>query len=455
MAQTTINVADFIDKQKVGSFQTKVLFLCMAVLFMDGYDTQVIGYLGPSLATAMKVPPAELRPVFLVALVGLMIGGLVCGPLADRFGRKTFVVLSTLTFGVLSLATAWAWSVESLIVLRFLTGLGLGGAMPNAVSLGIEYFPKSRKAFITSSVWVGFSTGAAIAGFVSAALLRAGGWQSVFMVGGIVPILLAIVQVVYLPESLRFLVLRGGNQPRIAGLLRRVAPHTPIPSDSVFTSSEEHSSGQPVVELFRNGRAPGTCVLWIISFLALAVVFLMTSWLPIAFNQGGLPESQSILALTMYQVGAIVGALIIGRMMDSFDRFYVLTGAFLISGFCVLTLSYISASVPIWVLLALMVFNGIFLSAGGTPGVNALTGTYFPTHMRSTGIGWTLGAGRIGSLFGIWLGGALIAAKFSVQAIFLYVTFTAFVCAILVVILRVATQRQVAVSGLVEQLAAE
>jgi AAHS family 4-hydroxybenzoate transporter-like MFS transporter len=120
-----------------------------------------------------------------------------------------------------------------------------------------------------------------------------------------------------------------------------------------------------------------------------------------------------------------------------------------------LTLSYISASVPIWALLALMTFNGIFLSAGGTPGVNALTGTYFPTHMRSTGIGWTLGAGRIGSLFGIWLGGALIAAKFSVQAIFLYVTFTAFVCAILVILLRAATQRQVAVSALVERVPAE
>jgi AAHS family 4-hydroxybenzoate transporter-like MFS transporter len=145
-----INVADFIDDRKPGPFQRRILFLCMAVLFMDGYDTQVIGYLGPSLAQAMKVPPADLRPVFLIALVGLMIGGLVCGPLADRFGRKTFVVLSTLTFGALSFATAWAWSVESLIVLRFLTGLGLGGAMPNTVALGVEYYPKTRKGFITS-----------------------------------------------------------------------------------------------------------------------------------------------------------------------------------------------------------------------------------------------------------------------------------------------------------------
>jgi MFS transporter, AAHS family, 4-hydroxybenzoate transporter len=437
-----INVADFIDERKPGAFQRRILFLCMAVLFMDGYDTQVIGYLGPSLAAAMKVPPAELRPVFLIALVGLMIGGLVCGPLADRFGRKTFVVLSTLTFGVLSFATAWAWSVESLIVLRFLTGLGLGGAMPNTVALGVEYFPKSRKGFITSSVWVGFSIGAAVAGFVAAALVKAAGWQSVFMIGGIVPILLAGVLAWQLPESLRFLVLRDGARDRIATLLGKIAPESPIALDARFISSEERSSGQPVSELFRSGRAPGTSVLWMISFLALAVTFLMTSWLPIAFNQGGLPQDQSILALTMYQVGAVAGALIIGRLMDKYDRFHILMGAFLISGCCVLTLSYVSASVPVWALLALMLFNGVFLSAGGTPGVNALTGTYYPTHMRSTGIGWTLGSGRIGSLFGIWLGGALIAAKFSVQAIFLYVTCSAFVCAILVAVLRAVTPRQ-------------
>ena len=436
MASGEINVADFIDERKTGAFQTRILFLCMAVLFMDGYDTQVIGYLGPSLAKAMKLPPAELRPVFLVALVGLMIGGLVCGPLADRYGRKTFVVLSTVAFGVLSFATAWAWSVESLIVLRFLTGLGLGGAMPNTVALGVEYFPKTRKAFITSGVWVGFSIGAAVAGFAAAGLLKVADWPVVFMVGGLVPMALALLLIVALPESLRFLVLRGGADARVAGLLRQVAPDAPIPVDAVFTSSEERSSGQPVAELFRNGRGPGTSVLWMISFLGLAVTFLLTSWLPIAFNQGGLPESQSILALTMYQVGAVMGALIVGGLMDRFDRFYVLMTACLINSACVLTLSFVSSALPVWALLALMVFNGVFLSMGGTPGVNALTGTFFPTHMRSTGIGWTLGAGRIGSLFGIWLGGALIAAKFSVQAIFLYVTFSSLVCASLTFLLR-------------------
>ena len=347
MASGEINVADFIDERKTGAFQTRILFLCMAVLFMDGYDTQVIGYLGPSLAKAMKVPPAELRPVFLVALVGLMIGGLVCGPLADRYGRKTFVVLSTVAFGVLSFATAWAWSVESLIVLRFLTGLGLGGAMPNTVALGVEYFPKTRKAFITSGVWVGFSIGAAVAGFAAAGLLKVADWPVVFMVGGLVPMALALLLIVALPESLRFLVLRGGADARVAGLLRQVAPDAPIPVDAVFTSSEERSSGQPVAELFRNGRGPGTSVLWMISFLGLAVTFLLTSWLPIAFNEGGLPESQSILALTMYQVGAVMGALIVGGLMDRFDRFYVLMTACLINSACVLTLSFVSSALPV------------------------------------------------------------------------------------------------------------
>ena len=439
--QQAIDVAEFIDRQKPGFYQRKILFLCMSVLFMDGYDTQVIGYLGPSLANALKVPPSELRPIFLVALVGLMIGGLVCGPLADRFGRKTFVVLSTALFGILSFATAWAWSVESFIVLRFLTGLGLGGAMPNTVSLGVEYFPKSTKGFITSSIWVGFSIGAAAAGFVSASLIKAAGWQSVFIVGGIVPLLLAVTLAVLLPESLRFLVLRGGADARVRALLQRVAPAAAFPQQASFTSSEERGSGQPVAALFRNGRAPGTSTLFVISFLGLAVTFLLTSWLPIAFNQGGLPENQSILALTMYQVGAIIGALIVGRLMDRFDKFFILFGAFVISSACVLTLGLVSASVPIWLLLALMTVNGVFLSSGGTPGINALVGTYYPTHIRSTGIGWTLGSGRLGSLAGIWLGGTLIAMHFSVQAIFYYVTCSALVCACLVLVLRAVTPR--------------
>ena len=435
---TTIDVARFIDERETGPFQTRILALCMCVLFMDGYDTQVIGYLGPSLAVAFKAPPEALRPVFLVALIGLLIGGLVCGPLADRHGRKTFVVLSTLVFGLLSLATAWAWSIESLIALRFLTGLGLGGAMPNTVALGVEYFPKSKKNFITSSVWVGFSIGAAVAGFAAAGLLKIGDWRTAFMVGGIAPILLAIVLAFALPESLRFLVLRSGGG-RVGALLRKVAPEASIPPDAIFVSSEERAAGRPVVDLFRGGRGRGTMVLWTVSFLALAVTFLLTSWLPIAFHQSGMPENESILALAMYQVGAVIGALVIGKLMDRYDKFLILMGAFLCCGVSVLTLSAVSGAVPIPALMALMLFNGIFIASGGTPGVNALTGGYYPTHIRSTGIGWNLGAGRIGSLFGIWLGGAFVAAHFSVNAIFLYVTGSAFVCAALVFVLRAVT----------------
>jgi AAHS family 4-hydroxybenzoate transporter-like MFS transporter len=195
-------------------------------------------------------------------------------------------------------------------------------------------------------------------------------------------------------------------------------------------------------------------MLWIVAFLAMAVTFLLTSWLPIAFNQGGLSQNLSILALTMSQVGAVAGALIIGRLMDRYNRFYILVGAFMINGCFVLTLSYVSAAVPAWALLTLMLCNGLFLSAGGTPGVNALTGGYFPTHIRSTGIGWTLGAGRIGSLFGIWLGGAMIAAKFNVQAIFLYVTCSSFLCALLILVMRSVTSNQAAAPALVPPQAA-
>ena len=218
-AAPPIDVADFIDQQPVGGFQIRLLLTCAAVLFLDGFDTQAIGYVAPALAKEWGLSKAELGPVFSAGLFGLMIGALVFGPLADRIGRKKIIIFSTLAFGIGTLVTSLIHDVTTLLVIRFLTGLGLGGAMPNAVAMTSEFSPHRRRATMVMIMFCGFSVGAALGGLLAAALIPQFGWRSVFVVGGVAPLLLAPILALRLPESVRFLALTGRAHERVAELL--------------------------------------------------------------------------------------------------------------------------------------------------------------------------------------------------------------------------------------------
>src|SRR3984957_5835459 len=219
---STVDVAAFIDAQPVGAFQVKLLLTCAAVLFLDGFDTQAIGYVAPVLAKEWGLSKGALGPVFSAGLFGLMIGALLFGPLADRIGRKKIIVLSTLAFGLGVLLTSLVQDVNALLAIRFLTGLGLGGAMPNAIATTAEFNPRRRRATMVMIMFAGFSIGAALGGMLAAALIPAFGWRSVFMVGGIAPLLLVPILMLRLPESVRFLALTGRANARVAELLQSI-----------------------------------------------------------------------------------------------------------------------------------------------------------------------------------------------------------------------------------------
>src|SRR3954467_12675821 len=221
---SAVDVAGFIDRQPVGGFQIKLLLTCAAVLFLDGFDTQAIGYVAPALAKEWGLSKAALGPVFSAGLFGLMIGALLFGPLADRIGRKKIIIFSTLAFGIGTLATAFIGDVNTLLAIRFLTGLGLGGAMPNAIAMTSEFSPHRRRATMVMVMFCGFSIGAALGGLLAAALIPQFGWRSVFLVGGIAPLLLVPILALRLPESVRFLALTGTANARVAELLALVGP---------------------------------------------------------------------------------------------------------------------------------------------------------------------------------------------------------------------------------------
>src|ERR1700694_3664923 len=211
-----VDVAEFIDAQPVGGFQIRLLLTCAAVLFLDGFDTTAIGYVAPVLAREWGLGKGALGPVFSAGLFGLMIGALIFGPLADRVGRKKIIIFSTLAFGVGTLATAFISDVNTLLAIRFLTGLGLGGAMPNAIAMTSEFSPHRRRATMVMVMFCGFSIGAALGGLLAAALIPQFGWRSVFIVGGVAPLLLVPILALWLPESVRFLALTGRAHERVA-----------------------------------------------------------------------------------------------------------------------------------------------------------------------------------------------------------------------------------------------
>src|SRR6195952_5310473 len=221
---TPVDVAEFIDQQPVGGFQIRLLLTCAAVLFLDGFDTQAIGYVAPVLAREWGLTKGALGPVFSAGLFGLMIGALIFGPLADRIGRRKIIILSSLAFGIGTLATAFITDVNTLLVIRFLTGLGLGGAMPNAVAMTSEFSPHRRRATMVMVMFCGFSLGAALGGLLAAALIPQFGWRSVFVVGGVAPLLLVPILALKLLESVRFLALTGQANARVAELLKSINP---------------------------------------------------------------------------------------------------------------------------------------------------------------------------------------------------------------------------------------
>ena len=414
-AASPVDVADFIDQQPVGGFQIRLLLTCAAVLFLDGFDTQAIGYVAPALAKEWGLSKAELGPVFSAGLFGLMIGALVFGPLADRVGRKKIIVFSTLAFGIGTLATCLIQDVNTLLAIRFLTGLGLGGAMPNAVAMTSEFSPHRRRATMVMIMFCGFSVGAALGGLLAAALIPQFGWRSVFLVGGVAPLLLVPILALRLPESVRFLALSDRAHERVAELLGFISPKAAFAPATQFVVHEPELAGIPVLHLFKSGRALVTLLLWVVFFMSLLVLYFLSNWLPTVLNDLGASVSQSAAIGSMLQVGGVVGTFALGSVIDRFS-FRALALVYFIAVFAVGAIGQLGHSV---VFVTMAIFAAGFCIVGGQIAANALAATFYPTAVRATGVGWALGIGRIGSIVGPLVGGALLAMKWTTGSVFM------------------------------------
>jgi MFS transporter, AAHS family, 4-hydroxybenzoate transporter len=413
-ASPPIDVIEFIDDRPVGGFHIRLLLTCAAVLFLDGFDTQAMGYVAPALAKEWGLGKAALGPVFSAGLFGLMVGALVFGPLADRIGRKTIIIGSTLAFGLGALVTAVVQDVNMLLIVRFLTGLGLGGAMPNVIAMTSEFNPHRRRATMVMITFCGFSVGAALGGLLAADLIPRFGWRSVFIVGGVAPLVMVPILASRLPESVRFLALKGNASARVADLLRLIDPKAAFAADTAFVVQESHLTGLPVAHLFREGRTAVTLLLWVVFFMSLLDLYFLANWLPTVLNDLGASVSQAVVIGSMLQVGGVVGTFALGSLIDRFS-FRALALVYFAAVFAVGAIGQLGHSRA---LVTVAIFAAGFCIVGGQIAANALAASFYPTSVKATGVGWALGIGRIGSIVGPVVGGVLLEQKWSAASVF-------------------------------------
>ncbi|CAG9234914.1 Gallate transporter [Paraburkholderia tropica] len=430
-----VDIKGFIDGRRMSGWQWLVLALCFLIVTLDGLDTAVMGFVAPVVMKEWGISRAAFGPVMSAAMVGLAIGALVAGPFADRIGRKKVLIGSVGCFGLFSLLCAFAQTPTELVALRFLTGLGLGAAMPNSTTLLSEYVPSKSRSLLLTIMFTGFNFGSGGGGFIAAALMPHFGWRGVFVFGGVLPILFVPVLMLLLPESARFLLVRRFSAERIAATLSRVCGHR-FAQGTRFTSPEPAVIAKaPVRMLFSDGYAMSTLMLWVTYFMGLLIIYLLTGWLPTLIKDAGLPVERAAAITGMFQLGGTVGAIVVGFAMDRMDRNVVIGAAYLLGGVFIFALGM--GSLQSSMLTLLVTCAGFFMS-GAQTGLNALAPSCYPTRARATGVSWMLGFGRLGGILGSFVGGVLLSLGFSFAAVFSVLAVPALIAAVAILLNRLA-----------------
>jgi len=417
-ASNRVNVSDFIDRNRLSRVQLTVIILCGLVATLDGFDLQSISFVAPVVSKMWALKPTEMGSVFSAGLFGLMIGALVSGPIADRIGRRGVVIFSAFAFGLFSLLTVLSGNVHELTIYRFLTGLGLGGSMPNIIALTAEYSPLRIRKTMVSTMFCGVPVGAVLGGLLATSIIPTLGWKSLFYLGGIIPIVLGFVLIGGIPESIRFLVakdVQSTQSAKIVSVLRKINPSEPMPANPIFYLPERKFEGMPVKHLLGPGYAANTILLWIVFFMNLFITYFVSNWMPTVLHKAGLPLSKAIIGVVLLEAGGVIGGIFIGRWGDKRSLKAILVWAFFLNAIALVLISFTS-SVG---MLMLMIFIAGLLFVGAQFGINALAATIYPTAVRSTGVGWALGIGRIGSILGPIIGGIILVSLGNVKEMFL------------------------------------
>jgi MFS transporter, AAHS family, 4-hydroxybenzoate transporter len=427
----TIDIKGFIDERPISAYQWLLVALCFLIVMADGMDVAIMGFVAPSIIADWHISRPAFGLVMSAAPIGLVMGALAAGPASDRIGRKWVLITSVFLFGVFTVATAFTNSPTSMAILRVLTGIGLGAAMPNTTTLLSEYAPQRKRALLITIMFTGFNLGSALIGFVAGWLIPAHGWRSVLIFGGALPLVLIPLQIWLLPESARLLAVRGASSQRIGKVLGRVCGVRFGGTETFISNEPPLPTKKPIGVLFSHGYGLMTAALWVTYFMGLLVIYLLTGWLPTLMKDAGLTVSAAANVTAMFQIGGTIGAIIVGFVMDRARPAPVISLAYLGGAVCVLGLAWIGALSSS---LAVLVFAAGFCMSGAQTGLNAFAPGRYPTVARATGVSWMLGMGRFGSIFGSAFGGALLGLGWEFGAILAMLAVPATVAAVSILV---------------------
>lgn len=355
--------------------------LCLVVALLEGLDLQSTGVAAPRMAREFHLAVAQMGWAFSIGALGLLPGAAIGGRLADRMGRKRVLMLSVALFGLFSIATTQVWNFESLLAARFMTGLGLGAAMPNLIALCSEAVPPQQRSTAVGAMYCGMPFGAAIAAAIGIVSPGDEGWRHIFYVGGIGPLLTLPLLALFLKESAQFIATRSDE-----------AAH--------------HEAAPGVTQaLWKEGRAGTTLALWVSFLGTLIVLYFLINWLPSMVLSRGLTRTQSGVVQMMFNVGGGIGAIVIAGLMDRIGRRPTVMGMYagIAAALAVLASASTGATMAFGGLLA-----GLFL-VGGQSVLYALASSIYPTQVRGTGVGAAVAVGRMGSILGPLIAGQLLA----------------------------------------------
>jgi AAHS family 4-hydroxybenzoate transporter-like MFS transporter len=420
-----------LENQRIGGVQILVALLCAAVQMCDGYDVGSIGWAVPPLTHAWHLPPPAFTTAFLWSSIGIMVGALSAGPIGDRFGRRPLLLASIAIFGAASLGCAFVGSLGLLAFLRFFTGAGIGGGFAGAATLTGDYAPRRRRALMIMTSFTGALIGGFVGSQIVAALLPQFGWPVIFVIGGVFPLVLVLVMAVLLPESPRFLAARPKLSPRQRALLERL-DIAPGQSAAVDLAQEN-----PIKMLLGKGFALQTVLLWIIFFCSLMNLFLFVYWLPEVLHLIGLTPAQAVSASGIIPLGGILAVLYLGALIDRFGPERALALHYLAGAVFIALIALVS--MPYAILLAVIFFAGLTI-IGSQTGANAACGKLYPARMRTSGLGWALGIGRLGGIAAPVLGGWLLSSGLKPTHVFLSACFFAIVAGVATALLALSPQ---------------
>lgn len=411
-----IDIDDVIERQKLGWFQIGLAALLFVTMFVDGFEAQAPGFAAPAIIRDFSVPRSAMGLVFGAGNLGLLLGAVMLGILGDRMGRKRTIIIGCVVLSVFSFATMYATDLTTLRLLRIGSGIGVGGVLPSVIALGTEYSPKKYQATVIWFLLIGYQAGASSGALVSMFLIPEHGWQVMFLMGGLFPIVAGAVVAAFLPESVRYLALNDTSQSEALGILRRMEPNLSAQTSARLLIREEARAGFKLAHLFAEGRAAFTLLLWFVYIANLMALQFLLTWLPTVLESETVSPELAAAATVLVPAGGVVGGLILGRLLDR-GSIRPVAIAFAL-GAPMVALIGATAETP-W-LLMIAIFGAGCAIIGGQTNINSIAGRYYPTFIRSNGVGWANGAGRVGSVLGPVIGGFLIGLDLPNAQLFLF-----------------------------------